>query len=105
MNKGRRHELKMLKYKKRLKQLGLKEGEGKFYAYRSHGAPCSCMVCQQPDDSYIRAKVKSELPSIIEHELNYDAGELEFDFSKGIYVHSIEDIKAHYLARDLIEEG
>lgn len=45
MNKKRRHELKMLKYKKRLNQLGLKDGQGKFFAYRSHGKPCSCMFC------------------------------------------------------------
>ncbi|MDQ3020082.1 MAG: hypothetical protein M3R36_05880 [Bacteroidota bacterium] len=45
-NKGRRFELTMLKYKKRLNQLGFKEGEGKFYAYRSHGKPCSCWLCR-----------------------------------------------------------
>lgn len=39
-NKGRRHELKMLKYKKRLAKYGLKEGPNcNFYAFRSHGAP------------------------------------------------------------------
>ncbi len=45
-NKGRRNELTKLKYKKRLKQLGFKEGEGKFYAYKSHGKPCSCSLCR-----------------------------------------------------------
>lgn len=54
MNKRRRHELKMLKYKKRLKQLSLKDGEGNFYAYRSHGQPCSCFVCSH--SKYNRAK-------------------------------------------------
>lgn len=49
MNKGRRHELKMLRYKKRLNQLGLKEKpNSNLYAYRSHGAPCSCGICRQP---------------------------------------------------------
>lgn len=46
MNKGRRHELKMLKFKKRLKLYGLKPEEGKYYSFRSHGAPCSCGVCR-----------------------------------------------------------
>ena len=47
MNKARRHELKMLKYKKRLKQLRLDDTQPntKFYCYRSHGQPCSCMFC------------------------------------------------------------
>ena len=45
MNKARRHELKMLKFKKRLKQLNLTGKKGKFHSYRSHGAPCSCSVC------------------------------------------------------------
>ena len=45
-SKGRRNELTKLKYKKRLKQLGFKEGEGKFYSYRSHGKPCSCFLCR-----------------------------------------------------------
>lgn len=54
MNKGRRNELKKLKFKKRLKQLGLKEGEGNFHAYKSHGKPCSCGVCKKP--KYKRSK-------------------------------------------------
>lgn len=54
MNKARRHELKMLKYKKRLKNLGLKDGEGKFYCYRSTGQPCSCLGCA--GEKYNRAQ-------------------------------------------------
>ena len=46
MNKARRNELTRLKFKKRLKQLGLKQGEGNFYAYKSHGKPCSCALCR-----------------------------------------------------------
>lgn len=42
----------MLKYKKRLKQMNLKEGQGDFTAFRSHGAPCSCFVCR--DEKYSR---------------------------------------------------
>lgn len=45
MNKGRRHELKMLKYKKRLRNYGLTNDSGNFYAFRSHGKPCSCAMC------------------------------------------------------------
>jgi len=47
MNKGRRHELKMLKYKRRLKLYGLKEApNANLHAFRSHGAPCSCWACK-----------------------------------------------------------
>lgn len=46
MNKGRRNELTRLKYKKRLKNLGLKEAENSnFYCYKSTGKPCSCPLC------------------------------------------------------------
>ncbi len=45
MNKRARFRIKMLKYKKRVRTLGLDEREGNFYAYRSHGKPCSCFVC------------------------------------------------------------
>ena len=48
MNKGRRNELTNLKFKKRLKQLGLKKEEGSFYCYKSSGKPCSCSVCKKP---------------------------------------------------------
>lgn len=57
MNKARRHELKMLKYKKRLKQLRLKEGVNKnYFAYRSHSCPCSCFMCSH--SKYNRANIK-----------------------------------------------
>jgi hypothetical protein len=57
MNKARRHELKMLKYKKRLKQLGFKESaKSNLFAYRSHGTPCSCYMCSPY--KYNRAKMK-----------------------------------------------
>lgn len=59
MNKGLRHERKMNRYKRRLKNLGRKEGEGKFYAYRSHGTPCSCGMCSYL--KYNRAEAKRGL--------------------------------------------
>jgi len=52
MNKRERFIKKMLKYKKRLKIHGLKGTEGKFYAFRSHGTPCSCSLCR--DNKYKR---------------------------------------------------
>lgn len=45
MNKKRRFELKMLKFKKRLKQLGLTLKQGNFHAYITSGKPCSCYLC------------------------------------------------------------
>jgi hypothetical protein len=70
MNKARRHELKMLKYKRRLNNLGLKESpNSNFYAYRSHGSPCSCFVCSGV--KYSRAKVNSELKKEVEFDLSY----------------------------------
>lgn len=69
MNKARRHELKMLKYKKRLNQLGLTEGENKnFHAYRSHGAPCSCFMCSH--SKYKRARLAREQAEQIMQGLN-----------------------------------
>ncbi len=56
MNKHRRHELKMLKYVKRLKQLRLTNMEGNFNPFRSHGKPCSCWVCR--NDKYRNTKRK-----------------------------------------------
>lgn len=46
-NKARRHELKMLHYRKRLKKYCIKDdGTGNLYAFRSHGKPCSCWMCK-----------------------------------------------------------
>jgi len=64
MNKGRRHELKMLKYKKRLKQLSLTESpNANLYAYRSHGQPCSCYMCSGL--KYNRAKEKAAARNVM----------------------------------------
>jgi hypothetical protein len=67
MNKARRHELKMLKYKRRLKIYGFKtetmlnpDSQTNLYAFRSHGKPCSCMFCHK-GYGYNRAKVKREV--------------------------------------------
>ena len=40
-NKGERHRIKMLKYKKRLRIYGLKE----CHSLRTSGKPCSCFMC------------------------------------------------------------
>lgn len=62
MNKARRHELKMLKYKQRIKKWGLSHLPAScLYAFRSHGAPCSCYACKQPEYAYNRPKVKREI--------------------------------------------
>ena len=88
MNKHRRHELKMLKYKKRLRNYQIKDdSKGNFYAFRSHGAPCSCYACQQVENNYNRAKEKSRLPRLIDFELNYDKGEMEFNKEQGIFIY------------------
>lgn len=63
MNKGRRNELTKLKFIKRLKLWGFKEGEGKFFVFKSHGKPCSCFLCR--NEKYCRAKNKSNM-SLIE---------------------------------------
>jgi hypothetical protein len=111
MDKARRHELKMLKYKRRLKLIGflndetLRNPKGETYnltSYRNHSKPCSCYMCSP--NKYSRPKVKSDLPKVIDFGLNYDMGELEFDFYKGIYVEKIEDENAHLLAMELIQE-
>ncbi len=44
-NKGRRNEIKHLKYKKRLKMYGLKESDQNT-ALKSHSVPCSCGLCR-----------------------------------------------------------
>lgn len=67
INKGRRHELKMLKYKKRINQLSIDETKGKFYGYRSHGQPCSCYMCSP---TKFKREQKRPLHLIIEDEAN-----------------------------------
>lgn len=63
----------MLKYKKRLTQLSIKETPNcNYYAYRSHGKPCSCYMCSPV--KYNRAKVKMDYfrtcPSAALHQVN-----------------------------------
>lgn len=46
MNKGRRNELRKLKFKKRLSERGLKQKSPKdFVCYKDQGQPCSCRGC------------------------------------------------------------
>lgn len=48
MDKGRRNELTKLKFKKRLKTLGLKQETPKDYTcYKHQAKPCSCFVCSR----------------------------------------------------------
>ncbi|RYY10653.1 MAG: hypothetical protein EOO04_36540 [Chitinophagaceae bacterium] len=70
MNKARRHELMMLKYKKRLKLKGLPAEclknplvvvNGITYnvtGYRNSSKPCSCFFCRH--EKYNRARTKRE---------------------------------------------
>lgn len=50
--RGVRREALDRKYKQRLDLYGLKETEGRFYAYKSSSCPCSCRVCR--DEKYSR---------------------------------------------------
>jgi hypothetical protein len=66
-NKGRRHELKMLHYKRRLKNYRISKEQAdnpknNFFAFRSHGKPCSCWCCRRP--KYNRAKEKNKFGSL-----------------------------------------
>lgn len=86
MNKARRHELKMLKYKKRLEIIGLlsektlknPKGVGNhdipynLTGYRNSGKPCSCYACQQPEDPYNRAQNKQRTYKELIEELSVD---------------------------------
>lgn len=60
MNKGRRHELKMLHFRRRMKKFRRPflraDGYWKTFAYRSHSTPCSCTSCR--GERYSRAKEK-----------------------------------------------
>lgn len=71
-NKGRRNELRELKYRRRLRNYRLKDnGEGSYYCYKTTGNPCSCAICQQPEQNYQRAKQKQQLHKIINSEIAY----------------------------------
>lgn len=63
MDKAHRHEIKMLKFKKRLSNLGLTSTQGNFFSYRSHGKPCSCSICS-PNKCKQNGLVKKELKEI-----------------------------------------
>jgi len=63
MNKGIRQRKTRLKFKKRLKQMGLLNKEGNFYCYKSNGSPCSCPMCSP--NKYNR-KIKHKNPHLEE---------------------------------------
>lgn len=68
MNKGRRHELKMLRFKRRMKKLrplAISAG-GNYHAYRSHSTPCSCWCCR--GDKYSRSKEKEVVNDLLTSE-------------------------------------
>jgi len=57
MNKGRRNELRQLKFKKRLRERGLKQKRPTdFVCYKDQGQPCSCHGCS--GEKYNRHKNK-----------------------------------------------
>jgi hypothetical protein len=56
-NKGRRNELRDLKWEKRLKSKGLKREDPRdFICYRDQSTPCNCRICQKP--KYKRTKFR-----------------------------------------------
>lgn len=84
MNKARRHELKMLKYKKRIELYGFKKelmlnptNKANLYAFRSHGAPCSCSMCSHTKHS---RKVKHPLQKLADSQIEIDP-----IFNEGVY--------------------
>lgn len=59
MNKGRRNELRDLKWARRLKSLGLKRVNDRDYiCYRDQGKPCSCAMCSPRKWAGDKAKYK-----------------------------------------------
>ena len=71
-NKGERQRKTQLKYKKRLRNLGLKE-EGNFYCYKSTGNPCSCPMCSP--EKYSRTEKHKKTISNVEFDEKFDKGE------------------------------
>lgn len=77
MNKGRRNEIKQLKYKRRIKRLRIpdtlmhqalvnpKGDQYNFTSFKTTSNPCSCGVCQQPEQAYNRGKEKADFWRIV----------------------------------------
>ena len=65
-NKFERNLEKRKHYFRRLKNLGLKEGQGNFYAFKSHGKPCSCFLCSPY--KYQRNKKENKDWHVLTHE-------------------------------------
>lgn len=60
MNKGRRNELRQLKFKRRLKECGLtQKKKTDWICYKDQGQPCSCKMCA--GEKFNRAKEKKDL--------------------------------------------
>jgi hypothetical protein len=72
MDKGRRNQLRQLHYKKRLKNLGLKETEKdvNLHCFKDQGKPCSCLLCS-PEKYNRKEKHKNK---DIEEENLFDNG-------------------------------
>jgi hypothetical protein len=72
MNKARRHELKMLKFKKRLKKYNLLDTNPtmpiRINCFRTTGKPCSCWLCSPT--SYKETGLKKAEYKVIQRELN-----------------------------------
>jgi len=46
LTRADRRRIRMLKFKKRCKNLGLEPDTKIYHAYLSHGKPCSCWACR-----------------------------------------------------------
>ncbi len=71
MDKALRHQMKMTRYKRRLRNVCLKQSENtKLYAYRSHGKPCSCHICSHSKyDKSERQAAQKEIRNQLTHIL------------------------------------
>ena len=103
MNKGRRQELKMLRYKRRIgkiRPLAL-AGEDAYYAYRSHSTPCSCWCCRPP--KYSRSKENEEARKLADpvSEIVITGKCL---VRQSPFVPSIESCEEEEMAMDIIRE-
>lgn len=75
MNKAERHRIKMKKYLRRLRNLGLINCKGNFFHYRSHGKPCSCNLCRNKKYRNQRAKEKI---NVLNDEIRKDEDKIKF---------------------------
>lgn len=71
MNKQERKLKGLAKFKKRLKNYRLLNVEGKFYCFKSHGKPCSCVVCSP--NKYKHNGVKKKEQQALQFEIQKSA--------------------------------